>query len=158
MTFSSPSPAEQYISIQPDGVPVFVNPDDTGEPTVTHIKALYNKHGLHHHARQVYYLRGHRKKADHEQVLIGVLESALLPPELNEIVHCLSFWNQEGKECYDINRKGQESYADFILRCVAADCRALIQPYSERFLTGNGGNHVWVADGVTKGRLLIIHF
>jgi hypothetical protein len=162
MKFISEDPAKKYSSFAYNGLRVFVSVDDVSDLTKSKASALCDQHGLNHNAgfkaAQVYYLRGRIPKADYERVLIGVVESGHLPVRLNEIIHCLQFWNQEGAKNYGMNKSGQESYEDFILRCMAADCRAFVEPYANQFITGKGGNHVWVSDKPTNERILLIHF
>ncbi|EHQ25526.1 hypothetical protein [Mucilaginibacter paludis] len=162
MNFISKDPAKKYPSFPYNGLRVFVSEDDLIGLTISKAVRLCDKHGLNYNAgfkaAQVYYLRGRVGKAEYGQVLIGIIEAEHLPAELNEIVHCLQFWNQEGVKNFNMNKEGQESYQDFILRCIAADCRAFVQPHADRFITGKGGNHVWVSDRQTDKRILIIHF
>jgi len=106
----------------------------------------------------VYYPRGYRSKVAFEDVLVGMQETKILPPELYEVIHCLQFWNQEGRKCYQMNGEAYEDYKEFILKCIAADCRVFIEPHAEKFITGRGGNHVWVTDKISKERILLIHF
>ena len=106
----------------------------------------------------MYYLRGHRYQADYAQVLKGILYSDALPEELFEVIHCLSFWNQEGNKNYAMNKTANESYPDFILRCIAADCRAFVTQHPKQFITGKGGKHVWIDNTTTHERILLIHF
>ncbi len=88
-------------------------------------------------------------------------EHSEFPAELNEILNCVRFWNAEGLDCHVKNNpnytKG-EAYEDFILRCIAADCRAFVEPKKEIYLTGKGGNHVWIQRVSDNHRILMVHF
>ncbi len=89
---------------------------------------------------------------------------------LNEIFNCVKFWNNKGLECHRSNNENYKtggSYEDFILKCIAADCRAFVNakgssfcpsPKDGEFSTGQGGNHVWVHRNEGNKRILFIHF
>jgi hypothetical protein len=73
-------------------------------------------------------------------------------------VHCLSFWNQEAQKMFAINGDDGETLQQFVLRCIAADCRAFVQPCAELFLTGRDDKMVWVSHKITEERILLIQF
>jgi len=89
---------------------------------------------------------------------------------LAEIFNCVKFWNREGLHCHINNNEHYKtggSYEDFILRCIAADCRAFVNAKKSvwnpnviegAYITGKGGNHVWVARASDNERILFIHF
>jgi hypothetical protein len=162
MKFISESPESQYGNINYNGLKVLVNINDMTGETVKQIMLFCDKHCLMGNAKyrfsNIYYLRGYRWQVDYTQVLVGFLETGQLPPKLNEVIHCLSFWNQEGTKFYPVNQSPGESYPDFILRGIAADCRALVQPYHDLFTTGRDNDKVWISDTETGDRILLIHF
>jgi hypothetical protein len=92
-----------------------------------------------------------------------------LPTALVHIVECLEFWNREGASCHE-NGKDTDfrdpeknrlrktiGYEDFILWMIDSDCQAFVNSHPE-YISGKGGHHVWIADAVTKERLLILFF
>jgi hypothetical protein len=92
----------------------------------------------------IYYLRGTTKKADYSAMLIGFLYGSL-PKQLYEVVHSISFWNQEGRELYGINGRSGENFADFILRCMAADCQGFTAPLKSILVSGLTESMVYIA-------------
>lgn len=90
--------------------------------------------------------------------------------QLAEIFNCITFWNRNGLHCHVNNNEHYKtggSYEDFILRCIAADCRAFCEAKPStympnivegKYITGRGGNHVWVARASDNERILFIHF
>ncbi|MEO7216340.1 MAG: hypothetical protein ABIR72_06205 [Mucilaginibacter sp.] len=86
------------------------------------------------------------------------MEADILPAELFEIVHCLSFWNQEAQKMFAINDEKGETMRQFVLRCIAADCRAFVKPHSDLFMTGRDERQVWVSHGETEERILLNQF
>lgn len=150
-----------YGAMRIRGLPVRISQDDYCRATLENIAGFIDRHGFDEQEifyDMVYYLRGQKTKAEFEDVLVGLQETKILPPELYEIIHCLQFWNQEGRKCYEMNKDQGEEYRDFIIRCIAADCRVFVEPHAEKFITGRGGNHVWVTDRLSNERLLLIHF
>lgn len=159
MGFIGKNPEEVYHHFDHSGIRIYLDGKDCGSDTVDCAKFFCKSQ--HYSAAQVkgfYYLRGHNRQVIHTRVLVGVLETETLPRELNEIVHCLTFWNQEGADCYMMNAGKEETYSDFILRCIAADCRVFVESCADRFITGSGGNHVWVSHKDSGERILFIHF
>ncbi|SFS61770.1 hypothetical protein [Mucilaginibacter polytrichastri] len=161
MKFISDNPFDKYEVINYNGKNIFLDKNDVSKETLKNAKSFCRKYRYSLNtdkAVAVYYLRGHHEQAAYGQVLKGMLCSDPLPKELREIIHCLSFWNQEGTKNYAMNKAGNESYPDFILKCIAADCRAFVTPFAEQFITGKGGNHIWVDNRDTNERILLIHF
>ncbi|MBB6271824.1 hypothetical protein HDF26_002281 [Pedobacter cryoconitis] len=161
MKFISETPESRYPTFIYNDIVVFLDEHDLIEESIQQSRLFCKKHGYDQNGikpKAVYYLRGRLKMAEYPLVLKGLLEAEVLPPELREIVHCLSFWNQEGEECFKMNGLPHESYQDFILKCIAADCRAFVDNCPEQFITGMGGSHIWVCDKHTGERILIIHF
>lgn len=160
MTFPSKNPSHTYKFIRHNRLRIFLHADDRIPATIQTIRREFNRLNLDSKFySSVYYLRGHNNKVDYDQVLIGALEAGQkLPKSLWEVVHCLAFWNQEGAKCYEINKSASESYRDFILHCFAADCRVFVELGSSEYITGTGGNHVWISDKNTGKRILIFHF
>lgn len=90
--------------------------------------------------------------------------------QLNEIFNCIKFWNNKGLECHINNNDHYAtggSYEDFILRCIASDCRAFVEAKTDlygnpitpdQYITGKGGNHVWVSRASDNERIMFIHF
>lgn len=90
--------------------------------------------------------------------------------QLNEVFNCIKFWNNNGLHCHINNNEHYKtggSYEDFILRCMAADCRAFVEAKPSvwnpnviegAYITGKGGNHVWVSRTSDNERILFIHF
>lgn len=161
MKFTSENPSKRYKSVLFNCAEILVDESDFNPLTVGNAIDFCQTHGYTFNGigiTAVFYLRGRLSKVDYSDVLVGILEAEVLPEKLFEIVHCLSFWNQTGVENYNRNKEGDESYRDFILRCIACDCRVFVKPCQDKFITGQGGNHVWVSDKSTNQRILIIHF
>jgi len=162
MEFKSINPYQKYSKITYGGTHVLVNVEDVSGETIAQVMQLCDNHHLNTNAgylcRWVYYLRGARNQAPYEQVLIGFLETEVLPIELFEIVHCLSFWNQEAQKMFAINADEGETLQQFVLRCIAADCRAFVHPYAHLFITQRDDKHVWVSYKETEERILLIQF
>jgi hypothetical protein len=160
MKFPSNNPHKEYKFIKRNGLKIYLLEDDKVPTTIQKSKAFCDRHGISWKLfSKIYYLRGNRNKAEYGEVMIGALESGKrLPKALWEVIHCLTFWNQEGMECHQMNAESNESYQDFILKCMASDCRAFVKPFSHRYITGTGGNHVWIADKKSGERILIFHF
>lgn len=113
------------------------------------------------------------KKAVSEKQLVFTVEgNEDFPTVLNEIFNCIKFWNNEGLDCHinnNPNYKTGEQYEDFILRMIACDCATFCKGSNEKeplmstckpdtYITGKGGNHVWVARKADNERILIINF
>jgi hypothetical protein len=162
MTFKSIDPDNKYSKVTYNGTHTLVNIEDVSGETIAQVMQLCDNHHLNTNAgfpcRRFYYLRGARNQAPYGQVLTGFLETEVLPPELFEIVHCLSFWNQEAEKMFAINADDGESLQQFVLRCIAADCRAFVQPCAELFVTGRDEKQVWVSHQATEDRILLIQF
>ena len=160
MKWISKSPYESFHVFNYATIEIFIEQKDVNTKAIVDSITVCRRHGYGQgvKAKAVYFLRGESFKDDYTEVLVGVLEVKQLPPELYEIIHCLRFWNNEGKKCFEMNGEKGEQYQDFILRCIAADCRAFVEPHPELFITGRGGRHVWVTDLQTGERILIIHF
>jgi|GEM_PF-6182935 len=161
MTWQGVNPDLIYPSMVINGLRVVLSVKDNTLQTFKGALAFLDHHNFA--AWQtfypvVYYLRGHREKAEFEDVLVGMQETTTLPPELYEIIHCLQFWNQEGRKCYEMNKKRDEEYRDFILDGIAADCRVCVEPHADKFITGRGSSHVWVTEQFSNRRILLIHF
>lgn len=158
MSFIGKDPEEVYHVFDYSGIKIYLDEQDCSVETQECARLFCKRQNyVPSLAKGFYYLRGHTKQVIHSRVLVGVLETESLPGELNEIVHCLTFWNQEGADCYMMNAEKQETYSDFILKCIAADCGVFIKPHSDRFITGQGGNHVWVSHKDSGKRILFIH-
>lgn len=161
MKFTSENPSSRYESFSFNGLRIFLDKSDFNNQSGQKAIEFCMLHGYtfnENKATALFYLRGHLNKTDSEQVLVGILEVEILPRELSEIIHCLSFWNQDGVKCYNLNKNNGETYTEFILRCIASDCKVFAEPYCERYLTRQSENHVWVQDRKTNQRILIIHF
>lgn len=161
MKYNRYSPARNFRCLNFNGLKTFVEKNDLRFETKNNAKKICYHHGYTKREKKpfaVYYLRGWRTKVSYDHVLIGILEVKKLPPELYQIISCISFWNQEGEKCHHMNKQGDESYSDFILKCIASDCRVFTEPCGNRFITGRGHNHVWVDHNYTNKRILIIHF
>jgi len=159
MGWKGENPENVYQRFDHSGITIYLDKEDCSEQTQSCAK-FFCQHQNYSplQVKGFYNLRGHTKQVIYSRVLVGVLETQTLPPELFEVVHCLTFWNQEGADCYMMNAENQESYSDFILKCIAADCRAFVEPCADRFITGKGGNHVWVSHKESGKRILFIHF
>lgn len=111
-------------------------------------------------------------QADQKPLLIEIEGGEVFTDKhpLNELFNCVKFWNKNGLHCHINNNEHYKtggSYEDFILRCMAADCRAFVdakpstyQPdlIPGQFITGKGGSHVWVKRVSNDERILFIHF
>ncbi len=139
MEFKSINPDTKYSKITYNGTHTLVNVEDVSGETIAHIMQLCDTRHINTNAgfpcRRFYYLRGARNQCPYEQVLIGFLETENLPPELFEIVHCISFWNQEAQKMFVINADQGENLQQFVLRCIDADCRTFVKPCAELFVT-----------------------
>lgn len=159
MRFISESPESRYSIISYNGLNIFLDTNDFSNESIQKAQSFC---ALHNYATKranaVYFLRGTTKQVDYDKILVGILEAETLPIQLNEIVHCLTFWNQEGEDCFQINGKDGQTYAEFILKCILSDCQVFVEPYSELFITGRGGDHVWVSHKDCDQRIMIIHF
>jgi hypothetical protein len=161
MSWQGIAPELLYAAMRISGLPVRISQNDYSRYNVESIADFIERHGFVKREvfyDMIYYLRGYRCKAAFEDVLVGLQEVKILPPELYEIIHCLQFWNQEGRKYYQMNGDGHVDYQEFILGCIAADCLVFIEPHTEKFITGRGGSHVWVTDKISKERILLIHF
>jgi len=160
MKIPSNDPTIVYTPVYHRGYIIFLIPDDLTPETVSKAKATCDKHRFTSAlVSSVYYLRGHKVKSDYDQTIIGVVEAGKdMPEELWEVIHCLAFWNQEGRICHQVNAKPGETYTDFILGGMAADCKTFVQPYVEKFTTGTSGNHVWITEKPSNKRIFICHF
>jgi len=162
MKFIGENPEGKYRPLTIKRLKVYIQQDDFKPETVKHILAFCLQHGFKRDAlfkaSALFYLRGTREKSDYDQVLVGILEVFILPLQLYEIVHCLSFWNQEGRKMFALNKVADQTFREFILKCIAADCRAMIEPWHDLFITGKGGNHIWIADRLSGERIFLIHF
>lgn len=90
-----------------------------------------------------------------------------VPPEIAEILNCVSFWNREGLTIYENNIYGllgnkttheqarTQAYDDWLLNSILTDCTVFVKPHADRFKAGKGGHHVWVAE--YDERILMIH-
>jgi len=161
MRFISESPESRYSVLSYSGLNIFLDTSDFCNESIQRAKDFCVLHGYAPtmtKANAVYFLRGTTKQVQYDKILVGILEAETLPIELNEIIHCLTFWNQEGEDCFKMNGKKDETYTDFILKCIACDCRVFVEPYCDLFITGTGGNHVWVNHKHSNQGILIIHF
>jgi hypothetical protein len=161
MEFISENPLEKYKSFKYNGIKVFVDQRDYRSITILKAVAFCRDRdngSKDHKATEIYYLRGHLNQINFDQVLTGILVADILPPELNEIIPCLTFWNEEGLKCYIMNKTRNESYRDFILKCIACDCQLIIGRYGDRFVTGKTDDRVWIDEGKTNRRIITIHF
>lgn len=161
MSFIGTNPLLSCDGIVINGIWVFFDKDDNVGEQFSAALQFLDRHGFAAWSTfypAVYYLRGSKAKSEYKEILVGMQEVETLPPELYEIVHCIKFWNQEGEKCFAMNKDNGEDYRDFIIRCIAADCRAFVDPNAEKFITGRGSSHVWVTDRQTKQRILLIHF
>ncbi|MFD0792017.1 hypothetical protein ACFQZX_00230 [Mucilaginibacter litoreus] len=162
MNFISRNPDKTFSKVTYKEAQILVNAQDVSGETISRVRALCDQHHLNTNAgfkcKRFYYLRGIRWQAPYGQVLTGFLETEVLPSELFEIVHCLSFWNQEAQRMYAINAHQGETLQNFVLRCIAADCRAFVKPYAELFITDRDETQVWVSHRTTEERILLIQF
>jgi len=160
MRLPSENPSNVYKFVKHNALKIYFNADDRIPVTVQTVRQWCNDCNINYKVYlKIYYLRGHRNKAAYDQVIIGALEPGKrLPKPLWEVIHCVAFWNQEGIACHQMNGDPGESYQEFILKCMACDCRVFVEPYSDQFITGKGGNHVWIGDKLTGERILIFHF
>jgi len=162
MKFNSVNPDKKYSKITYNGTHTLVNMEDVSGETISKVMQLCDTRHLNSNAgfpcRRFYYLRGARNQAPYGQVLVGFLETEALPPDLFEIVHCLSFWNQEAQKMFVINAEKGETLQQFVLRCIAADCRAFVKPCADLFVTSRDEKHVWVSHQATGERILLIQF
>lgn len=113
-----------------------------------------------------------KKPVSEKQLVYTVEGTEEFPKELSEIFNCIKFWNREGLDCHinnNPNYKAGEAYEDFILRMIACDCEIYCKGSDEEkplmptckpntYITGKGGNHVWVARKSDNERILIINF
>lgn len=91
-----------------------------------------------------------------------------IPPELKELLNCITFWNNEGESILLNNIYGHYGdeqtqrqarnmeFKDWQLNNIYIDCKTFVKPCADRFQTGKGGNHVWIAEG--NDRIFMIHF
>ncbi|MCX2479358.1 hypothetical protein OQY15_09675 [Pedobacter sp. MC2016-15] len=163
MKWISKSPEDQYILFNHNGLPIFVDSSDYCEETIEQASNFCDYYGYSQRAETavaVYFVRGHRHQCEYSEVLVGVLEADTLPVDLYEVVHCITFWNAEGRTCFNYpqNKGSKESYRNFILKCIASDCRVYVEPCEESYITGRSGDHVWISDKHSGERIMIIHF
>ena len=162
MKFTGENPDKVYCKITYHGTHILVNVQDVLGDTIRQVMQLVDDNQLNTSrgmkCRRVYYLRGARNQAPYGQVLVGFLTAEILPPELFEIIHCLSFWNQEAQKMFVINADEGETHQQFVLRCIAADCRAFVQPYAELFTMERDDKKVWVSHLKTGEQILLIQF
>lgn len=161
MSWQGIKPELLYAAMHISGLPVRISQNDYTRYTLESIAEFIKRNGFAEREifyEMIYYLRGYRSKAAYEDVLVGFQETKILPAELYEIIHCLQFWNQEGRKCYEMNKKDGEEYRDFILCGIAADCRVFVEPHAENFITDRDSSRVWVCDKRNSQRILLIHF
>lgn len=102
-----------------------------------------------------------------ENTQTAVLKTTIeleLPAEINELLNCVTFWNQDGPKCYKMNcpeERGRKihTYESWILDCMVADCKSIILGRSEPldYKFGKAGSHVWVSKP-NNNRILMFHF
>jgi len=161
MSWQGIKPELLYAAMRVSGLPVRISQNDYTRYTLESITDFIKRHRFAEKEvfyDMIYYLRGYRSKAAFEDVLVGLQEIKILPPELYEIIHCLQFWNQEGRKCYEMNKQQGETYRDFILRGIASDCRVFVEPHADKFITERDSSHVWVTEKQSGTRILFIHF
>ena len=153
---------ETYITGDYNGIKVLFHHLDKEAQASAEPAALFNKHGFSassgNKVTELYYLRGHRKYVSFDKVLIAALENLpTLPDDLYKMLENITFWNFDGENCHTMNCKNDDNYKDFILRVIASDATAFVDAHPH-YLTGKGGNHVWIAEKSTGKRVLVIHF
>ena len=102
------------------------------------------------------------------QKLSYTVEGKIETTILNKIVSSVNFWNTEGKEIIEKNKKGflgdfdtqlfcsNNNYKDVILQFIMQDIKILTS--SSQLKTGKGGNHVWIYDPNKDKRIMILNF
>jgi hypothetical protein len=90
-----------------------------------------------------------------------------MPEEMSEILNCIKFQNREAECIYQNNIYGmlgdkthheqarRMQYTDWLLNTIYQDCQVFVKPHADKFKTGKGGNHVWIAEN--DERILMIH-
>jgi hypothetical protein len=90
-----------------------------------------------------------------------------MPEALSEILNCIKYQNREAECIYQNNIYGmlgdkrhweearRMQYTDWLLNTIYQDCQVFVQLHADKFKTGKGGNHVWIAEN--DERILIIH-
>lgn len=162
MEFKSANPDTIYSKITYNRTQILVNVQDVSGDTIAQVMQLCDNNHINTNAgfpcKLIYYLRGARYQCPYRQVLVGFLETDILPTELFEVVHCISFWNQEAQRMFASNADKGETLQRFVLRCIAADCRAFVIPYADLFITSRDEKQIWVSHKETEERILLIQF
>jgi hypothetical protein len=102
---------------------------------------------------------------------VNVIIEKRIPDELTTLFQCVGFWNEQGKDLYEMNKQGkmgskrtQElarsmSYHDFILDMLISDIEIVHdnpKKWPVGYIYGRSGSHIWVSDS-QNARVLLIH-
>jgi len=104
----------------------------------------------------IYLLRG--TSTDKKDILFALLEVPELPEPLRELLNYLQFYNQHGKEIFKTAALTGENYRDCTLRQLEQDCDVVIKSAEDKYTSGAGQNHIWIAEQFSGKRILLIHF
>jgi hypothetical protein len=103
MEFKLINPDAKYSKITYNGTHTLVNVEDVSGETIEQIMQLCDNHHLNANAgfpcRRLYYLRGARNQCPYEQVLVGFLETDILPPEYLRSCIAFPFGIRKRKRC-----------------------------------------------------------
>jgi hypothetical protein len=89
-----------------------------------------------------------------------------VPESFFQIFASIGFWNQQGADIYEQNRKGKMGtkasqelsrkidYKEFILDNLLGDLRTILD--GKGFKSGRGGSHLWVSNDKNE-RILFIY-
>jgi hypothetical protein len=162
MQWNPENPSDTFALGEYNHIKIYTDHNDKDETTMNAIHWFCDKHNLNHNAglkvTALYYLRGHHQFADYSEVLAGIQEAEEFPAELFEVIHCLTFWNQEGRGQFESHQTPGQKYMDFMLDVIEADCDVYVRLFPEKFMTGRDEKQVWITDILTGQRILLIHF
>lgn len=145
-----------------NGIPVYYSQKDNSVNTINISNQKFKELGISNlkgdAVYTIFYLRGNNNKSLHSLTCLMMVESIAFDLSLIKMAENCQFWNSEGLKCYNENNTNKNiEYKDFILNCLAADARAFVNA-NQQFITGKGGNHVWIADATTNERIAILYF
>ena len=86
------------------------------------------------------------------------------------IFSCVGFWNKEGKDIYEKNKKGELgtaftnekanklTYEEYILECLYNDYKVIDMFKTTEYTFGKGSSHIWIHSTKFDKRLMLIRF
>ena len=145
-------------SIDPLNVPLYLSQGDNemiGFNLACDFCRIHSYSSWRENTHGLYLLRG--KTENRENMLMGLLETPVLPEPLGEVLNYLQFYNQHGEEVFRAAGISGD-YRQVILNHFAKDCTVAVKSAGDNYMTGTGQSHVWIAERLSGKRILLIHF